>query len=151
MRISASVPVSDCEFISNRGGIRTDYHNGELNVRNSKFDKNRYGIYIDTFYTGLTLDNCSFAENSTIAVYTLGNSEVANTNFTSNRYAFKSSTQKMESYEIPDPNKASFVNCQFKSNTERAIVTDNSMTIKNTVFDANKGTVAGAIFSRNKD
>ena len=150
MRISASVPVSDCEFISNRGGIITDSHNEELNVRNSKFDKNRYGIYIDTFYTGLTLDNCSFAENSNIAVYTLGNSEVANTNFTSNRYAFKSSTPKMESYEIPDPNKASFVNCQFKSNTGGAIVTDNSMTIKNTVFDANKGTVAGAIFSRNK-
>ena len=143
--------ISDCEFISNKVGITTYSYTGHFNIGNSRFNKNRYGIYIDTFYAELKLDNCSFAENSNIAVYTLSSTEVTNTNFTSNRYAFKSSTPKMESYEIPDPNKASFVNCQFKSNTGGAIVTDNTMTIKNTVFDANNGTMAGAIFSRNKD
>ena len=143
--------ISDCEFISNKVGINTYSYTGHFNIGNSRFNKNRYGIYIDTFYAELKLDNCSFAENSNIAVYTLSSTEVTNTNFTSNRYAFKSYTSAEEPYEIPVANKANFTNCLFKSNTGGAIVTDNSMTIKNTVFDANKGTMAGAIFSRNKD
>ena len=143
--------ISDCEFISNKVGINTYSYTGHFNIGNSRFNKNRYGIYIDTFYAELKLDNCSFAENSNIAVYTLSSTEVTNTNFTSNRYAFKSYTSAEEPYEIPVANKANFTNCLFKSNTGGAIVTDNTMTIKNTVFDANKGTMAGAIFSRNKD
>lgn len=141
--------ISGCEFVSNRNGISEDNYGGEIRIRNSRFSNNTNAIYVDTFYIDIDIDNSSFSGSKSYGIYTLGNTKVSNSNFTANRVAFKSQTPLEEAYDIPVANKAAFSNCIFKSNTAGAIVTDNSLTVENSIFEANHGAMAGAILSEN--
>lgn len=147
MLVEFNTIVKSCEFISNQNAIATSVSGFNLKVYNSKFDKNKNGIFIEEMSGEITVDMCNFTRNMNYAIYTLTNSKISNTNFTSNRYAFKSATPRAESYEIPQPNTAIFENCLVKSNTAGGIITDNNLVIKNTLFDANHG----AIISKNSD
>lgn len=147
MLVELKTIVKNCEFTSNRNVLVTSVSGFDLKVCNSKFDKNKNGILIEEMYGDLTVDVCNFTRNTNYAIYTLTNSKISNTNFTENKYAFKSATPRGESYEIPQANTAIFENCLVKSNTAGGIITDNNLVIKNTLFDANHG----AIISKNSD
>lgn len=141
VRASFEFNIYGCEFVSNRNGISEDNYGGEIRIRNSRFSNNTNAIYIDTFFIDVDIDNSSFSGSKGYGIYTLGNTKVSNSNFTDNKVAFKSQTPLEEAYDIPYANNALFSNCIFKSNTVGAIVTDNSLTVENSIFVSNHGAI----------
>jgi len=140
-----TLTVDNCDFKNNKIVIG-DW--GDYDIKNSRFDNNKYGIKIYADST-LKIDNCNFTNNKISAVHTASETTFSNSRFTKNKIAIYAFTTPTEGWDIPIPIRINVTNCTFKSNTDTAISTSSNAVIKNSTFEANNGKMAGAIHSCN--
>ena len=139
-----TVTISNCEFSKNVAAVGCC-----AKITDSKFDKNNWAIYCEDMDGIINVDGCNFTNNAEGAIYTLSKLSALNSQFISNRMGISAYTGSRESYEIPNPNPCTVSNCIFKSNRATAISTANNLIVKNSTFENNRGSLAGAIYSDN--
>lgn len=139
------VTIDNCDFQKNSMAV---YDAGTLKIKNSRFNKNKYGIYVYC-YCELDVDNCNFTNNSKIAMYASCDSTVSNSRFENNRNGIRSYTPYISSEQTfpSDALTLKITNCTFKSNKDTAISTDGNLVVKKSTFKDNTGEMAGAIYS----